>query len=150
MIREGILRVYLDNCCFNRPFDDQTQARIRIEAEAKLDIQSRILTKELDLAWSYMVEFENEVNPFEERQDAIVHWRTHSTVAIEETPEILSGAGRLTSLGFKSKDALHVACAISAGCAYFLTTDDDILRRSKAVSDVEILNPTELLRILDQ
>ncbi len=30
------MRIYLDNCCFNRPFDDQTHFRIRIEAEAKL------------------------------------------------------------------------------------------------------------------
>jgi len=37
-----MMRVYLDNCCFNRPFDDQSQARIRLEAEAKLEIQQRI------------------------------------------------------------------------------------------------------------
>jgi hypothetical protein len=36
------MRVYLDNCCFNRPFDDQSQARVRLEAEAKLEIQQRI------------------------------------------------------------------------------------------------------------
>jgi hypothetical protein len=143
------LRVYLDNCCFNRPFDEQVQARIRVEAEAKLDIQSRILAKELDLAWSYMVEFENEVNPFDERKNAIENWHTHATVTIEETPDILSKAESLTTLGFKSKDALHVACAISAGCAYFLTTDDEILRRAGSVPDVEILNPTDLLRALD-
>lgn len=23
------MRVYLDNCCYNRPFDDQTQLRVR-------------------------------------------------------------------------------------------------------------------------
>jgi len=33
------LKVYLDNCCFNRPFDNQNQVRIRIETEAKLFIQ---------------------------------------------------------------------------------------------------------------
>ena len=31
-------RIYLDVCCLNRPFDDQTQARIRLEAEAVLII----------------------------------------------------------------------------------------------------------------
>jgi len=25
--------VYLDNCCFNRPFDDQSQLRVQLEAE---------------------------------------------------------------------------------------------------------------------
>jgi len=28
--------IYLDNCCYNRPFDDQSQLRVRLEAEAKL------------------------------------------------------------------------------------------------------------------
>ncbi|MFO7884916.1 MAG: hypothetical protein R6U68_08850 [Desulfobacteraceae bacterium] len=35
------MKIYLDNCCFNRPFDDQTSLRIRLETEAKLDIQAK-------------------------------------------------------------------------------------------------------------
>ncbi len=30
------MKIYLDNCCCNRPFDDQSHLRIRLEAEAKL------------------------------------------------------------------------------------------------------------------
>jgi hypothetical protein len=33
------MRVYLDNCCYNRPFDDQKRLRIRLEAEAKMAVQ---------------------------------------------------------------------------------------------------------------
>jgi len=36
------MKVYLDNCCFNRPYDDQSHLRIRLEAEAKLKIQEEI------------------------------------------------------------------------------------------------------------
>ena len=32
------LKLYLDNCCFNRPFDDQSQLLVRLETEAKLFI----------------------------------------------------------------------------------------------------------------
>ena len=53
------MRVYLDNCCFNRPFDDQSQARVRLEAEAKLEIQQQITDKRIELAWSYVLEHEN-------------------------------------------------------------------------------------------
>ncbi len=35
-------KIYLDTCCLNRPFDDQTQERVRLEAEAVLAILSRI------------------------------------------------------------------------------------------------------------
>ena len=36
------MRIYLDVCSFNRPFDDQSQLRIRLEAEAKLKIQDEV------------------------------------------------------------------------------------------------------------
>lgn len=70
------MRVYLDNCCFNRPFDDQSRARVRLETEAKLEIQQRIQDTKVELAWSYMLDFENRANPFEERRAVIARWRT--------------------------------------------------------------------------
>ena len=36
------MKVYLNNCCYNRPYDDQTQIRIHLETEAKLHIQDVI------------------------------------------------------------------------------------------------------------
>lgn len=32
------MKLYLDVCCLDRPFDDQSQARIHLEAEAVLAI----------------------------------------------------------------------------------------------------------------
>ena len=32
------MKYYLDNCCFNRPYDDQTQERIHLESESILAI----------------------------------------------------------------------------------------------------------------
>jgi hypothetical protein len=37
-----LLKIYLDNCCFNRPFDDQNQVKIRLESTAKLYIQKLV------------------------------------------------------------------------------------------------------------
>lgn len=36
------MRIYLDNRCYNRPYDDQSQLRISLEAQAKLHIQEMI------------------------------------------------------------------------------------------------------------
>ena len=47
--------VYLDNCCYNRPYDDQSQLRISLETQAKLQIQSMIRSKEIELASSQEV-----------------------------------------------------------------------------------------------
>ena len=41
----GKLKVYLDNCCFNRPFDDQTSLVVNMESIAKLYIQSMPIEK---------------------------------------------------------------------------------------------------------
>ena len=65
------MRIYLDNCSFNRPFDDQHQIRIRIEAEAKLYIQSLIDKGKIEMVWSYILEYENMANPYEFRQMVI-------------------------------------------------------------------------------
>jgi hypothetical protein len=50
------MRIYLDNCCFNRPFDNQAQTKIRLEAEAKLHIQDQIVNSAYELVWSYILE----------------------------------------------------------------------------------------------
>jgi hypothetical protein len=69
------MRVYLDNCCFNRPFDNQAGIRVKLETDAKLHVQLMIKEQKLELAWSYILDFENEANPFEERKDTINKWR---------------------------------------------------------------------------
>ena len=60
------MKIYLDNCTFNRPFDDQSRVRIRIESEAKLYIQEKVKEGKLQLVWSFILDYENQQNPFEE------------------------------------------------------------------------------------
>jgi hypothetical protein len=43
-------RLYLDNCCFNRPFDDQQQLKIWLETQAKLSIRQQVLGGTYELA----------------------------------------------------------------------------------------------------
>ncbi len=54
-----VYRLYLDNCIFNRQFDDQSAERVRNETEAVLKILAEIESHNLSLAWSYMNEAEN-------------------------------------------------------------------------------------------
>ena len=140
------MRVYLDNCCLNRPFDDQRQMRVRLEAEATLCIQEHIRRGALELVWSYMLDFENAANPFEERRTTISGWRQYTTLDVEGTPLILQHANRLAGMGLKAKDALHIACAIAGACPYFVTTDDDILKRRPDIHDITPIDPTAFVR----
>jgi hypothetical protein len=140
------VRVYLDNCCFNRSFNDQRQTRVRLEAEAKLCMQEQIRGGTLKLAGSYNLDFENAANPFEERRTTISGWRQYATIDVEETATILQKANALVESGLKAKDALHIVCAIARGCTYFVATDDEILKRGKNVQRITVVDPAAFVR----
>jgi len=143
------MRIYLDNCCLNRPFDDQANIRIRLETEAKLYIQGKIINREIELAWSYIIDYENHFNPFEERRTTIDKWKSRAIVDIEEATDIIDNARSIQNLGVKSKDALHVACAIEARCDYFFSTDDILLKRLSGFDKIKALNPISFLNVLE-
>ncbi|MBL9158679.1 MAG: hypothetical protein JNJ70_14470 [Verrucomicrobiales bacterium] len=135
--------VYLDNCCFNRPFDDQTQMRVQLETEAKLGIQREIRSGKLRLAWSYMLDYENYSNPIEARRESIQRWRNLATTDTNQSSMILDRAREFHRAGFKKKDAIHLAAALAMKCELFFTTDDGILRRRALVVGIRVLNPIE-------
>ncbi|CAB1073200.1 hypothetical protein D1AOALGA4SA_1791 [Olavius algarvensis Delta 1 endosymbiont] len=84
------MKIYLDNCCLNRPFDDQSSMRVKLEAEAKLFIQEKIITGNLQLVWSHILEYENMQNPFVERRNAIIEWKQIATKKILGTKDVVS------------------------------------------------------------
>ncbi|MDR9367311.1 MAG: hypothetical protein RI575_18400 [Balneolaceae bacterium] len=107
------MNIYLDNCCFNRPFDDQNQIRIRIETEAKLHLQRKIEEGKLKLVWSYILDYENAVNPFEIRIISIGKWKKKSEMFVTENENIIETAETITGYHIKPKDALHIAYALN-------------------------------------
>jgi hypothetical protein len=115
-------------------------------AEAKLCIQENVRDGKLELVWSYILDFENEANPFEERRTTISKWRQYATVDVEEAAAILQKANSLVGFGLKAKDALHISCAIAGGCEYFVTTDDGILKRGKDIQGIDVLDPASFVR----
>ena len=140
------MKIYLDNCCFNRPFDDQSQLRIRLESEAKLQIQEDIRSGLYKLIWSYILDYENNNNPFQERQEQIAKWRMYSEEDIEEDEEIVKVAAMMNLHGIKKIDSLHIACAIKAKAEYFLTTDDGVLKKARIIKDIEITDPIGFIK----
>jgi len=140
------MRIYLDNCCFNRPFDDQTHFRIRIEAEAKLYVQDLVREGRLELAWSYMLDHENDANPFKERRESIESWKQLATRDVAQVPEVINLANGYVDIGVKPADSLHIACAIVADCEAFLTTDGQVLGKRNKVNEITIVDPPAFVR----
>nr|VFJ48824.1 MAG: hypothetical protein BECKFM1743A_GA0114220_100638 [Candidatus Kentron sp. FM]VFJ49315.1 MAG: hypothetical protein BECKFM1743C_GA0114222_100698 [Candidatus Kentron sp. FM]VFK08475.1 MAG: hypothetical protein BECKFM1743B_GA0114221_100718 [Candidatus Kentron sp. FM] len=139
------MRVYLDNCAFNRPFDDQGHIRIRLEAEAKLYLQEKIKNREIALVWSYILDIENDRNPFEEKRNAIRRWKELACADIEETDALIEMANRFVRAGIRTKDALHVAAAIAGRADAFITTDDKLLGRLVNHNEIRAVNPIDIV-----
>ena len=57
-----LMKIYLDNCCINRPLDDKSQLRIAIESEIVLNILSLVESEEIRLISSELLEFEANKN----------------------------------------------------------------------------------------
>jgi hypothetical protein len=50
--------------------------KIRLETEAKLSIQGRARDGLYSLCWSYVLDYENENNPYEIKRNAIAPWES--------------------------------------------------------------------------
>jgi predicted nucleic acid-binding protein len=137
------MRVYLDNCCYNRPFDDQSQIRIVLETQAKLFIQNLVMERERELVWSYISTHENENNPFVNKKTSIRSFSQNAQLVILENETILNDANRYQKDNIKKLDALHLACAKDAGADFFITTDDPLLKYQ--TSDINIINPVDFV-----
>ena len=138
------VKVYLDNCCFNRPFDDQSSLVVRLETESKLHIQELIRQGMLKLCWSFVLDFENGANPFEEVRNRIAEWKKLASFDCDLTDDIAIKAARLMALGLRQMDASHIACAVFLGADCFLTTDNKIL--NKQVTGIQVMNPIDFVR----
>ena len=124
-------KIYLDTCCLNRLFNDQTQTRIHQETEAVKIILARFFTTQ----WQWLIStvLVNEISKTPNKtlraeMEVLLELADQNiTVRIAE----IERGTQLESLGFKWLDALHIACAESGRADILLTTDDRMLRRAK-------------------
>jgi hypothetical protein len=108
------MKIYLDVCCFSRPFDDQTQGRIRIEAEAVLVVLDHIESGEWELVGSDAVLYEILQIPDPLRRYRVEILSGGARKQIEVDDAIAKRAEEIERLGIRGLDAVHVACAESA------------------------------------
>ncbi len=136
------MRIYLDSCCYNRPFDAQIQKRVRLEAEAVLAILDSEHEK---VACQPLF---SEIAAITNREKRT---RVNSLLAIATRFEIdahcfAHRAAEIISLGFRPMDATHLACAELAAADWFLSTDDILIRRATRLSaslKVAVANPSQ-------
>jgi predicted nucleic acid-binding protein len=142
------MRIYLDTCCLNRPFDDQSQPRIRLEAEAVALVLERFHRRKWKWIGSSILMYELGQTKNKDRRERLLLLAGESHLVIEITEEILSHAEKLELMGFDAYDAIHLASAEQAKVDIFLTTDDNLLKisdRNKQLFSFIVINPVKWL-----
>jgi len=140
--------LYLDVCCLNRPFDDQSQNRVRLEAEGVSSILQMAQEQELEVLGSDIIDDELAQNPDIERREKVQLLLSIASSHVSLTTAIERPAAELQKWGITPLDALHLASAESVQADGFLTTDDNLLRKAgRHPSDlkVKIENPAQWL-----
>ena len=137
------MRVYLDNCCYNRPFDEQAQLRVVLETLAKLNIQQQMRDGVLEYVWSSVLDFEISKSRFIDRSLQIMPWAKGAVINVQIDDSIRFRAKEFEANGLKAMDALHVACAEAAECDWFFTADRGILKKARNLTSMRVANPVE-------
>lgn len=143
------LKIYFDACCLNRPFDDQTQERIRIETEAIILILNHVRLGDIDMIGSDILNLEIDKTPDPFRKLKLKIFTTYFSKIIRVDEEIAKRAFYLQTNKIKGFDAFHLACAESAHTEIFLTTDDEVLKISKRLKKelkIKVKNPVKWLQ----
>ena len=132
--------------CLNRPFDDQTQDRIRIESEVVLTILNRCLCYWL-LVGSEVIDYEISKIPDDERKRRVEILISIAREKVIVDEDIVRRASELEDIGLRAVDALHVACA-ERSVDVMLTTDDELLKKvkiNKNIIRIRVENPVRWL-----
>ncbi|HET6528092.1 MAG TPA: PIN domain-containing protein [Balneolaceae bacterium] len=144
--------IYLDTCCIQRPLDDKSQLRIRLESEAILGIFDYFESGKVQIVSSDVLCFETERNPNEIRKQFAVEVLSEANNHLLLTDKIEKKAKLYEKEGVKSLDALHLATAVEAKVDYFCTCDDELLKKAKKAETgkITVISPTKLISEIEK
>lgn len=142
-----MLKLYLDNCCYSRPFDDLTQGKVNLEASAIETIFRKHINKELEIYKSMAIDFEiSKINHESKRRQVEDLYDAMELIEITYSQEIKQRAVELNQYNIKDMDALHLAFAENKNVDYFITTDRLLINASKRANlKIKVVNPVEFI-----
>ena len=145
------MRVYFNTSALNRPLDDLSSERVRMEAEAVVALLAAVEDGTIDWIGSEYLDFEVEQDPDAARVRRVRGLLVGAHMRVPASDAVADRARALERLGLRGLDALHVACAEAGAADLLVTTDDRMIRRAaRAVRDlrVRLVRPPEALLLL--
>ena len=141
------MRIYLDNCCYNRLFDEKSQERVQAESDAIKNILIR--SKELDnivIGSEILISEIDRIKDTGKKLSVISLYTQVVTEMININAEIFEYAKNLMEqANIKQMDALHLSCALISNADVFLTVDDKLIKACKSLNlKMQVINPVIL------
>lgn len=141
-------RIYLDVCCLNRVFDEQTQNRIYLETQAIITILNQCQLGIWKLISSDVLDAELSQIRDLERLKNVKKILSVAKIKVLSNLDQKKRTTQLQKLGFSSYDAAHLASAEKSQADIFLTTDDRLLKKALKCSqllNINVNNPVQWL-----
>jgi len=140
------VKIYLDNSVLNRPYDDQRQPRIWLETLCFVLILQMVEHGEAEMVRSTFHILENNESRALERREWVGACLNLARHSVRTTSEMEQRANALSKAGLKPLDAAHLAAAESVAANFFITCDDQLIRKYRG--SMRALTPPELILIL--
>lgn len=142
-----MLKLYLDNCCYNRPFDDLKQEKINLEASAVENILKKHIDGELQIYKSRAIDYEISRISSKDKKRQVED--LYDGLDLENIPYQYTLDNRVKELEnfhIHYMDAYHIAYAESKKINYFLTVDKQLINASKKLNlEIKVINPIEFI-----
>jgi predicted nucleic acid-binding protein len=140
------MKIYMDNCCLNRPSDDQSSPRVHLESEAIKTVIDLIEQGTWELLSSDVLDYEISNISDEKKRRNLQGISGMAIKTISLTATIKDRANYFESFGLQAFDAMHLACAEN-NSDILLTVDDRFIKKANKINDlkVKIKNPLQWL-----
>jgi predicted nucleic acid-binding protein len=146
------MKLYLDVSCLNRPFDDQDQARIRVETAAITLIFERIDSSVWSQVASEMSLIEINAIPNVVRRSRVRMLLPDSDAIMKLNDATFARAEKIGQFGFKPADAIHLVAAEQTKADVLLSCDDRLCSlaiRCQSDLEVTVANPVDWLKVIE-
>jgi hypothetical protein len=136
------MKIYMDCCCLNRPFDDQSNLRVHLEAEAIKTIITLIEQQEWHLISSKILTFEISKIADESRKKELMVIASLANETVQINTSIATRVNEFERFGVQAFDALHLACS-EDNADVFLTVDDKFIKKASCINklNITVCNP---------
>ena len=139
------MKIYLDTCCYCRPFDVARQSQTQVEVEAAIienvvDLCNMTSIPIIGSA-AIITELKN-IRDIDKQKDVLNFYTSAVSENIVPSESIFNRTQELMDQGITNFDSAHIALAESVGVDYLLTVDDKLERAAARLKlAIKVINP---------